>query len=479
MSPHSLIQLAESMNEETAATPASLRRLMLWLGPAAGAALALWLRSHGDTTALAVTLGCLVWVALWWLFEPVPAAFTALIPMSVLPMAGVITPKQVAEAFGNELILLLMGGFMMAAALERNHAHRRLALGMVRLFGGHSGRHLLWGFVFATGLVSMWISNTAATLMMLPVAMAVLEDYRDERLRVPLILGIAYAASVGGWGTPIGTPPNLVFMQVYEQTTGSRMGFLEWMRFGVPIVLLFLPLLALWLGRHLGGSPAAEVPQLGPWHRSERRVLMVFALIVFAWIFRSEPFGGWTGYFALPGVNDASIALFGVLLMGVIPDGRGSTLLDWPTAERVPWAALVLFAGGIALATAFQTSGLGDRIAGLLAALRDWPAWLLIVGVCLGVTLLSEIASNTATAVLLMPILAATATASGLDPALLMVPAVLAASCGFMLPVATAPNLVAYGTGMVPLRRMMREGLVLDLIGVAVLSGVCIVFFWR
>ncbi|MBK6434968.1 MAG: SLC13/DASS family transporter [Rhodanobacteraceae bacterium] len=467
------------MSEESAATPAPLRRLILWLGPTAGTAVALWLHAHGDSTALAVTLGCLVWVALWWLFEPVPAAFTALIPMSVLPMAGVISPKQVAEAFGNELILLMMGGFMMAAALERNHAHRRLALGMVRLFGGHSGRHLLWGFVFATGLISMWISNTATTIMMLPVAMAILEDYRDDRLRVPLILGIAYAASVGGWGTPIGTPPNLVFMHVYEQTTGSRMGFLEWMRFGIPIVALFLPLLALWLGRHLGGSPAAEIPKLGPWHRSERRVLMVFTLIVAAWIFRSEPFGGWSGYFQLPGVNDASIALFGVLLMGVIPDGRGSTLIDWPTAERVPWAALVLFAGGIALATAFQTSGLGDRIVDALGGLRDWPAWLLIVGICLGVTLLSEIASNTATAVLLMPILAVTATASGLDPALLMVPAVLAASCGFMLPVATAPNLVAYGTGMVPLRRMLREGVVLDLIGVAVLSGACIVLFWR
>lgn len=473
------MQLAESMNEASAARPSALRRVALLVGPLAGVLLAAGLNARGDSPALAITLGCLTWVALWWLFEPVPAAFTALIPMSVLPMAGVITPKQVAEAFGNELILLLMGGFMMAAALERNHAHRRLALGMVRAFGGDSGRHLLWGFVFATGLVSMWISNTAATLMMLPVAMAVLEDYRDPRLRVPLVLGIAYAASVGGWGTPIGTPPNLVFMQVYEQTTGTRMGFLEWMKFGLPIALLFLPLLALWLGRHLKGSPAAEVPRLGPWHVSERRVLMVFALVVAAWIFRTEPFGGWAGLVGMKSVNDASIALFGVLLMGIIPDGRGSTLLDWPTAERVPWAALVLFAGGIALATAFQTSGLGDRIAVLLGGLRDVPAWLLIIGVCLGVTLLSEIASNTATAVLLMPILAATAVATGVDPALLMVPAVLAASCGFMLPVATAPNLVAYGTGMVPLQRMMREGFVLDLIGVAVLSGVCILFFWR
>lgn len=467
------------MSEETTPVPDRVRRLVLPLGPALGLLLTLWLHSRGEPLALAVTLGCLAWIALWWLFEPVPAAFTALIPLSVLPMAGVITPKQVAEAFGHELILLLMGGFMMAAALERNHAHRRMALGMVRLFGGHSGRHLLWGFVFATGLISMWISNTAATLMMLPVAMAVLQDYRDERLRVPLVLGIAYAASVGGWGTPIGTPPNLVFVQAYEQATGKHMGFLEWMRFGVPIVLLFLPLLALWLGRHLRDAPAATVPALGPWQPAERRVLLLFALIVAAWIFRTEPFGGWSGGLGLPGANDAGVALAGVLLMAVVPDGRGSTLLDWPTAERVPWAALILFAGGIALATAFQASGLGERIAAALAGLRAWPVWLLIIGVCLSVTLLSEIASNTATAVLLMPILAATASASGIDPALLMVPAVLAASCGFMLPVATAPNLVAYGTGFVPLRRMMREGLVLDLVGVVVLSAVCIVYFAR
>ncbi|MBK6726941.1 MAG: SLC13/DASS family transporter [Xanthomonadales bacterium] len=465
------------MNEETAPISERVRRAVLPLGPAAGLSLALWLHAQGEPAALAITLGCLVWIALWWLFEPVPAAFTAMIPLSVLPMAGVITPKQVAEAFGNELILLLMGGFMMAAALERNHAHRRLALGMVRLFGGRSGRHLLWGFVFATALASMWISNTAATLMMLPVAMAVLEDYQDQRLRVPLVLGIAYAASIGGWGTPIGTPPNLVFMQAYEQATGTRMGFLEWMRFGVPIMLIFLPLLALWLGRQLRDAPAAAVPQLGPWQTGEQRVLVVFALIVAAWVFRSEPYGGWSALAGLPAVSDASIALVGVLLMAIVPDGRGSALIDWPTAERVPWAALVLFAGGIALATAFQSSGLGERIALALGGLREWPPRLLIVGVCLVVTLLSEIASNTATAVLLMPILAATASASGIDPALLMVPAVLAASCGFMLPVATAPNLVAYGTGMVPLRRMLREGAVLDLIGVAVLSGVCIVYF--
>ncbi len=422
---------------------------------------------------LAFTCAVLIWVAIWWVFEPIPAPVTALLPLAILPATGTITAKQTAEAFGNELILLMAGGFMMALALERNGAHRRLALGMVHLFGGRSGRTLVFGFIAATGFTSMWIANTAATLMMLPVAMAILETYPDKRLRAPLILSIAYAASIGGWGTPIGTPPNLVFMQVYEQTTGIRMGFLEWMRFGVPIVLIFLPILGFWLTRNLKGSAPAVLPVIGPWSAAERRVIAIFALVVFGWIFRAWPFGGWSGAIGLTQINDASVSLLGVVLMCLVPDGRGERLLNWETAERIPWGALVLFAGGIALATAFQTSGLGEHIAHALGGLNQLPPLLLILSVCLGVTLLSEIASNTATAVLLMPILAATAVAADIEPALLMVPAVLAASCGFMLPVATAPNLIAYGTREVPLDRMIREGAVLDVIGVLVLSAVC------
>lgn len=450
-----------------------MQRVALWAGPLLALLALLGMREQGVDSKLAWTTATLIWVALWWVLEPIPAPVTALLPLAILPATGVITAKQAAEAFGNELILLMAGGFMMALALERNGAHRRLALGMVHLFGGRSGRTLVFGFIAATGFASMWIANTAATLMMLPVAMAILADYPDARLRAPLILAIAYAASIGGWGTPIGTPPNLVFMQVYEQTTGRRMGFLEWMQFGIPIVLIFLPILGFWLTRNLKGTVPAVLPRLGPWNSAERRVIAIFALVVAAWIFRAWPFGGWATLIGQPAINDASISLLGVVLMFLIPDGRGQHLLDWETAERIPWGALVLFAGGIALATAFQTSGLGDRIALALNGLQQLPPLLLIVGTCLAVTLLSEIASNTATAVLLMPILAATAVAADVEPALLMVPAVLAASCGFMLPVATAPNLIAYGTRQVPLERMLREGAVLDVMGVVVLSGIC------
>lgn len=442
------------------------------------AALAYALASaQGLPAPIVKTAALTVWVAVWWISEPIPAPMTALLPLGLLPLTGILSPRQVAEAYGNELILLLAGGFMLAIALETNGAHRRLALWLVRWIGAADGRRVLWGFVFASGLTSMWISNTATTLMLMPVALAVLERYPDSRLKVPLVLGVAYAASFGGLGTPIGTPPNLVFMQVYEQTTGTRIGFLEWLSWGIPLVLLGLPAIALWLGRDLRHTPPAELPVLPPIGTAERRVLLLFALVALAWVTRSEPFGGWSTWLGLPQANDASVALLGVLAMALVPNGRGGALLDWRSAERIPWGALLIFAGGIALASAFTTSGLSTLIGARLESLQALPLPLLLLGVCAGVTLLSEIASNTATAVLMMPILAAVALATGTDPALLMLPAALAASLGFMLPVATAPNTIAYATGVVSHRRMLREGSMLDLIGVLLLVGVSYAVF--
>ena len=454
-----------------------LRRLALPAGPLLALALYFIADAQGQSHALAATLGLTGWCALWWVLEPVRAPVTALLPLAAFPMLGVLDSKQVAQSYGHELILLLGGGFMLSRALERSGAHRRLALAMVRAFGGRSGRALLYGFLAAVGAISMWISNTATTLLMLPVALAILQHYPDRRLAAPLVLAIAYGASVGGLGTPIGSPPNLVFMQVYAEATGTRYGFLDWMMVGVPVVLLLLPLMGWWLGRGLAGAPAAALPESGAWTPGERRVLWVFALTAAAWIFRSEPFGGWSTWFGLEGANDASVALLAVVALCVIPDGKGSRLLDWETAERVPWGALVLFGGGIALASAFQSSGLSDSVAASLSGLSALPLPLLLLGIVAGVVLLSEIASNTATAVLLMPILAATGMAVGVDPALFMFPAVLAASVGFMLPVATAPNAIAYGSGAVDARTMLREGAVLDVIGVVVLCLVCYVAF--
>lgn len=457
------------MTIEAAATTRTSRLL---LGPGLGALTWLASTAVGQPSAIGVTAAVTVWCATWWMLEAAPHAITALLPLALFPLAGVLTPKQVAEAYGNELILLLAGGFMLSAALAANQAHRRLALGMVRLFGGGSGRSLVFGFAAAAGLVSMWISNTATTLMLLPVALAVLDGYPDRRLATPLILAIAYSASIGGLGTPIGSPPNLVFMQVYAQTTGAPLGFTDWMAFGIPTVALFLPLAALWLARGLGDTPAASVPELGRWSAGERRVLWVFALVALAWVTRSEPFGGWQHWLGLPGANDASVALLGVVLMALTPNGAGGRLLDWPTAERIPWGALILFGGGIAIASAFQSSGLSTVLAAELQGVLELPLLLRIALIAATISLMSEISSNTATAVLAMPILAAAGVAMAIDPALLMVPAALSASCSFMLPVATAPNAIAYGSGMVPAQQMLRHGIALNLIGVVVVTAV-------
>src|SRR5690606_2414736 len=385
-----------------------LRAWMLFLGPLL-ALLAAWLALRsGASGALASTPAVTVCCAPWWLFEPVPSPITAPLPLALFPMLGVPEGRHVAEAYGHPLILLLAGGFMISRALEASGAHRRLALGMVRLFGGGSGRSLVFDFIAAAGLVSMWISNTATTLMLLPVALAVLQHYPDPRLKIPLVLAIAYAASIGGLGTPIGSPPNLVFMQVHELATGVRYGFLDWMKVGVPVVLVLLPILGWWLTRGLANTPSANLPPQPAWRPAERRVLVVFAITALAWVTRTDPFGGWSSWLGMPGAGDASVALLAVVALGVIPDGEKGRLLTWETASTIPWGALLLFGGGIALASGFEQSGLSTAAATHLAGLGNLPLPLLLLAVCTGVVLLSEIASNTATAVLMMPILAAT-----------------------------------------------------------------------
>jgi solute carrier family 13 (sodium-dependent dicarboxylate transporter), member 2/3/5 len=452
-----------------------IARLFRWGGPFAALAAYFIADANAMPFAFAFTAALTVLCALWWMSEAVDPAFTALLALAVLPMAGILDTKQVAQSVGNELILLLMGGFMLSRALEASGAHRRLAFAMVNAVGGGSGRSLIIGFTFATAFISMWISNTATTLIMLPVAYAIIEHYKDPRLAMPLVLCIAYAASIGGLGTPIGTPPNLVFMQQYQQATGTAYSFLDWMQVGIPVMLLLLPILAFGLSRHLHNSPAATLPALGAWTRAEKRVLWVFSLTALAWITRAAPFGGWSGWLNLPGANDASVALLAVAVMALVPSGNPEKqpLLTWQAASRIPWGVLLLFAGGIALATAFQESGISDAISNSLVSAHHLPLFAMMVIIIASVVLLSEIASNTATAVLLMPILAAAAKGLNIEPALLMLPAAMAASIGFMLPVATAPNAIAYGTGFVRSKDMLREGFWLDIVSVLVICAVC------
>ncbi len=439
-------------------------------GPVAGVLAFIFSSAAGLEAAIGWSLAIALWCAIWWIMEAVPIAVTAMLPLAVFPLVGVLTPQQVANAYGHPLILLLMGAFILAQALEASGAHKRVALGMVNLFGGHSPKRLLMGFMAAAALLSMWISNTATTLMLLPVMLAVLDSCSDKRIGVPLLLGTAYAASVGGLGTPIGTPPNLIFMSVYAETTGTEPGFIEWMSWGLPVVLVMVPVMMLWLTRNLGNTLEVNLPQVGSWRVAEKRVFIVFAITALAWMTRKEPFGGWSTWLELPQANDASVAMLAVVALFLISDGRDGRLLTWQQAARIPWGVLILFGGGIALASAFAASGLTAMIGTALEGLAGWHPWLLALGLCLAVTFLTEVTSNTATTALLMPILAAAGVGAGLDPKLLMVPAVLSASCAFMLPVATAPNAVVYGSGHIRVAQMAREGFALNLIGAVIVS---------
>lgn len=451
----------------------SLRVVMLAVGPLAGLLAAFWLLHTGSSESAAVTLAVTVVCVLWWIFEPIPIPATSLIPLAVFPLAGVLPQSTVSESYGNPLILLLLGGFLLSTAMAKSGAHRRVALTMVRAFGGTNNRRLVFGFMAASAVLSMWISNTATTLMLLPVALAIIERAENPRLATPLLLGIAYAASVGGIGTPIGTPPNLLFMSIYQATTGVEISFLQWAMWGVPVVLVFVPLMALWLTRSLDREGAIELPKVGAWRAEEVRTLAVFAVTAVLWITRGEPFGGWTAWLSLPYSNDAIVALLAVVAMFLIPNGNGGRLLDWDTAEKIPWGVLILFGGGITIAAAFEASGLSTTIGNSLTAITDWHIYAVIVFICLAMTFLTEATSNTATTALLMPILAAMALGAGIDPRLVMVPAAMSASCAFMLPVATAPNVIVFSTGRFAVADMVREGFALNMIGVVVVSSLC------
>ena len=445
-----------------------------------------------SNSAIAITSAVAILCVIWWVFEPVPIPVTSLVPLAVFQVSGVLTKNEVAQAYGSPLILLLLGGFILSKAMERSGAHRRLALYMVNLFGNNSSKQLVLGFMVTAAALSMWISNTATTLMLLPVAIAVTSQAKDRHLATPLMLGIAFAASIGGIGTPIGTPPNLVFMQVYEQQFEQTISFTKWMTWGVPVVICMIPVTWLWLTRKLNYTGGFDMPAVGQWSSIEKRVLFVFAATAFAWITRQEPFGGWSSWLNLPAANDASVALIAVIIMFITPAGDNTfnseiinddihskkinsndKLLDWETAATIPWGILLLFGGGICLAKAFGVSGLSTALAENLSELSTLPIIIMIFVICLGVTFLTETTSNTASTVLLMPVLAATAIGSNIDPRLLMIPATISASCAFMMPVATAPNSIVYASGFFTTKQMAREGFALNICGACIITGLC------
>ncbi|MEN8865876.1 MAG: SLC13 family permease, partial [Akkermansiaceae bacterium] len=462
--------------------------MMRWLAPILGMLAGFLAHSQGMAYGAAVALAITVLTALWWMFEAIPIPIASLAPIALLPLFGVLSAKTVvAQSYGHPLILLLLGGFFLSKGMERSGVHRRLAIGMVRMCGAKGGnearpKFLMLGFMLASAVLSMWISNTATTLMLLPIALAILDgDKKSEGvnpLAAPLMMAIAYAASVGGLGSPIGTPPNLVFIEQYKEATGKEMTFTQWMAYGVPVVIIMLPLMWLWLSRKQSGVIKLSLPEAGSWRPAEKRTLVIFGLTALAWMTRIEPFGGWSEWLGLQGANDASVAFVGVMMLFLVPDGSGrkgeeGRLLDWESCKNVPWGVLLLFSGGICLANGIKISGLSSQIAGALSGVGALPILALVLTVCLLMTFLTELTSNTASTILIMPILASVALSNEIDPLVVMLPAALSASCAFMLPVATAPNAVVFGSGHLTVPRMMREGVVLNLIGVAVISIYC------
>jgi sodium-dependent dicarboxylate transporter 2/3/5 len=448
-----------------------MKTISLFAGPILAFLLLFLLLQANFPFAAATTAAVAVCCITWWIFEPIPIPVTSLLPIAIFPLLGILSAQQVGEAYGSKLILLLLGGFLLSTAMSHSGAHKRIALGMVNFFGADQPKRVVLGFIVASASLSMWISNTATTLMLLPIALAVLESTTYKKIATPLFLGIAYAASVGGIGTPIGTPPNLIFMQVYEETTGKSISFVEWMGYALPLVFVFIPIIAFYLCRNLESHASIKIPKVGKWSTHEKRVVTVFALTALLWVTRQEPFGGWSGYLNLKHANDASVALLAVIFLFMIPNGKGEKLLDWKSAQNIPWGVLLLFGGGMCLAKAFSVSGLSDTLGTLLSGLSVLPVFIMVCVIAFSVTFLTEATSNTASTALLMPVLASAALGMQIDPIILMLPAAMSASCAFMLPVATAPNTVVYGSGYVSSKVMAREGLLLNLIGIVLVSA--------
>lgn len=435
--------------------------------------------------AAAVTL----LMAIWWLTEAIPIYATALVPILLFPLTGVLSTQETTQNYGHELIYLFLGGFLVAIAIQKWGLHRRIAVTIIRLFGVQP-RRLILGFMVATAFLSMWISNTASAMMMVPIGLAVVgqlatllqRDAMDIDVRpghfpfgMSLMLGIAYAASIGGIATIIGSPPNAIFVGYVSQVHGVEISFLQWMLYGLPVSMLGL--IGVWFyltyiahPLKLGEFPGladlidAQHKALGPIRGPEGRVLFVFSLVAGLWIVRGALAPILQGV-GLGGLTDTSIAILGALLLFLIPARLGADefLLEWNDVREVPWGILILFGGGLALASGIEKSGLAGWLAGQLHGLENAPLLLVLGALVLLVIFLTEVTSNTSTATIFVPIVAVVAVVVGVHPYVLMITVVTAASCAFMLPIATPPNAVVFASEYVTMRQMMRAGIWLNL----------------
>ncbi len=447
---------------------------ILFVGPPAEVSPAAW-----DVVALAALM------AIWWISEAIPIAATSLLPVALLPLLGVMSVAEATAPYANPLVFLFLGGFVIAQAIQRWGLHRRIALVILSLVGRRLDS-LVGGFMAATAGLSMWVSNTATAALMLPIGLSVLGMLEercpalDSRNMAPaLLLGIAFSANIGGMATLIGTPPNALLAGYMADTYGAPIGFGQWMILALPIALIMLVVTWWVLTRWIFPVSCREVgdvqrllqeqrAQLGPMTHPERSVAAVFLLVALAWIARPL-LDAW-----LPGLmlSDAGIAILGALILFVIPADweRHRFLMDWEPVRQIPWGVLVLVGGGLSLGSAIDGSGLAAHLTEPLTGLQDWPTWSLIALVATTAMLLSHVTSNTATAATLVPLTTALALGLGVDPLLLGVPVALAASCAFMLPVATPPNAIVFSSERLQVAEMVRAGARLSLVGIALIT---------
>ncbi|MBK6779077.1 MAG: SLC13/DASS family transporter [Gemmatimonadetes bacterium] len=469
------------------------RSIARWGGPLAG--LAAFLLAPASLPPEAQrTLGAAAWMVVWWITECVPILATSLLPLALFPVLGIATSAQAAAPYANELVFLFLAGFLLAAGLEQWSCHVRIAYRLLALVGLTSRRAVL-AVMLATGCISMWISNTATAAMMYPIALAIAAlfppDEAGGEVRAALMLGVAYAASIGGMGTMIGTPPNLVVAGALRELAGRPVSFVEFMALGMPMVLLLLPLCWVILvfvcfrrSSHLGAGGQALVRErlqaLGPVRGGEAKMFLVFGATALAWILREPKDLG--GVFVpgltqlLPALSDAAIGVLAAVLLFLVPgrtaEGEHRPLLTWAEARQIPWDVLFFFGGGLSLAAVLERHGLTTWLGQGLAALEGLPPWVIYLGLAGAVVVLSELASNLAVATMMMPIAAALGRSLGQPPALLMLVAGFAASAGFALPIATPPNAIVFGSGAVTVRQMGRAGVLLDVVAIVVIGVV-------
>jgi len=460
----------------------------LFLGPLLFILVLFFGSFDGLSNAGQAVLASTLWIATWWITEAIPIYATALLPTILFPLSGGLDIRLSTEAYGHPMIFLFIGGLIIAVAIEHWHLHKRIALNIIKRVGTNSS-HIILGFMIATAFLSMWISNTATTLMMMPIGVAIVHQLsaftkkgsadviEKAHFDKALMLAIAYAASIGGMATLIGTPTNVVFSGVAEQLYGVEISFARWFLFGLPVAVVLLVVCWIYLVNFafnldkegIPGSAAEinrQLTDLGPMTAEEKRVLLVFFLTAFAWISRSYILDQ-----LIPGINDTVIAIFGALLLFLIPASKtGKKLLDWETAVKLPWGIILLFGGGLSLAAGFSESGLAQWLGTQLNLLQGVTLILLLVFIIAAVNFLTEITSNVATASMILPILAALAAAIDVHPFGLMIAASVAASCAFMLPVATPPNAVVFSSGFLEMKDMVRTGVWMNLISIIILS---------